>query len=342
MGVALLTMPRNKEYGVGSQISIANAINSAVSKADTAGASAHVMSAIQKAAFTTGVDFSYLVKKASQESSFDPTAKATTSSATGLFQFTSQTWLHMVKEYGAQHGLGDYASKITKNADGSMSVANAALKQEILALRKDPQMSAVMAGELDKENAAYLEKKVGGKIGATELYLAHFLGANGASKFIKEMRANPSASAAKVLPSAAGANESVFYAKNGEAKSLQQIYNKFAQKFDGASTRMASVSKGTSVASSSAAASALSANVATFMPRATAATSQTSDIAQTLQSQTSSSLSVASASGASSSTLFDAMVFGQIKGAGLGTPSALSAYSNIPEEKKKDGYVLLS
>ncbi|MDD4616785.1 MAG: transglycosylase SLT domain-containing protein [Alphaproteobacteria bacterium] len=326
---------------LGSQISIANAINSVVSPSDTAGASSHVMSAIKKAAYTTGVDFSYLVKKASQESSFDPSAKATTSSATGLFQFTSQTWLHMIKEYGADHGLGEYAAQITKNSDGSLRVANASAKQAILALRKDPSVSAVMAGELDKENAAYLEKKVGGKIGATELYLAHFLGANGASKFIKEMRANPTASAASVLPSAAAANDSIFYAKSGEARSLQQIYTKFAQKFDNSSTRLASAAKGTTPDSSTIATTALSSKIASFMPSDTAAT-QTSDVAQTLQSQKAASLSVVSATPKTASTLFDAMMFGQIQGKGLGTPSALSSYSQTADEKKKQGYSLVS
>ncbi|MGB9153421.1 MAG: transglycosylase SLT domain-containing protein, partial [Alphaproteobacteria bacterium] len=75
-------------------------MNSIANQSVGGGVSSGVMQAIQNAATRTGVDFSYLLKKASQESGFDPTAKASTSSASGLFQFTKQTWLHMVKQYG--------------------------------------------------------------------------------------------------------------------------------------------------------------------------------------------------------------------------------------------------
>ena len=49
---------------------------------------AEVMAALKMAARSTGVGFDYLVKTAQRESNFDPNAKAGTSSATGLFQFT--------------------------------------------------------------------------------------------------------------------------------------------------------------------------------------------------------------------------------------------------------------
>src|SRR5690242_786525 len=52
-----------------------------------------VLASIQQASANTGMDFSYLMAQASRESSFDPTAKASTSSASGLYQFVEQTWL---------------------------------------------------------------------------------------------------------------------------------------------------------------------------------------------------------------------------------------------------------
>jgi hypothetical protein len=42
--------------------------------------------------------------KASAESGLDAGAKAKTSTATGLFQFTEGTWLSMVREHGAKYG----------------------------------------------------------------------------------------------------------------------------------------------------------------------------------------------------------------------------------------------
>jgi hypothetical protein len=208
-------------------------LNPLVNQADGTSLPQQIVSAIRSAANQTGVNFSYLLQKASQESSFDPNAKAASSSATGLYQFTRQTWLQMVKNYGGKYGLGTYADHIQIDGSGVAHVSDPTWKQAILNLRKDPVASAEMAGELDKANQASLQGNVGGKIGATELYLAHFLGAGGASDFLNEMHSNPKQAAADVLPEAAAANPNVFYAKDGTPRSLQQIYQHFAQKFDG-------------------------------------------------------------------------------------------------------------
>lgn len=192
----------------------------------------NVASAIKAAAAKTGVDFSYLLGKAAQESGFDATAKAATSSATGLYQFTNQTWLRMIKSCGAKHGLGIYADRITQGSDGGMKVENPAIRQAILDLRNDPKVSALMAAELDKENLGILQSNYGGKIGATELYLAHFLGANGATAFLNQMKSAPDSSAANALGEAAKANSSVFYDGNGRAKSFAEIYKHFDKKFN--------------------------------------------------------------------------------------------------------------
>lgn len=212
--------------------SLASSIDSVINQTDISGLPSRITQAIKNAATRTGVDFSYLMKKASQESGFDPNAKSSSSSATGLFQFTSQTWLQMVKQHGADYGLGNFADHIQLDSNGAAHVSDPSWKQAILALRKDPQISAEMAGELDKTNLASLKDNVGGKIGATDLYMAHFLGAGGASDFLNAMKSNPSAKAADVLPDAAAANPSVFYTTNGQARSLSQIYQHFAQKFE--------------------------------------------------------------------------------------------------------------
>jgi hypothetical protein len=212
--------------------------DSLVNQGGIAGLPSKIAQAIRTAAARTGVDFSYLVQKASQESGFDPNAKASSSSATGLFQFTNQTWLQMVKNRGADYGLGTDADKISIDSNGYARVSDPVARQAILGLRNDPQISAEMAGELDKQNFDHLQENVGGKIGGTELYLAHFLGAGGASSFLNKMRANPDAQAASVLPDAANANPSVFYNNAGQPRSLSQIYQHFAQKFGGEVTTM--------------------------------------------------------------------------------------------------------
>lgn len=196
------------------------------------GGASSVESAIRAASTRTGVDFAYLMAKASQESSMNPNAKASTSSATGLYQFIDSTWLTTVKQHGAANGLGKYADAIQVRSDGRATVSDPAMRQEIMDLRKNPSVSALMAAEFTRDNKEYLEKNTTGMVGATELYMAHFLGAGGASKFLNAKQASPNAKAADLFPEAAAANRGVFYDREtGQAKTLKQIYDRFAAKF---------------------------------------------------------------------------------------------------------------
>ena len=180
-----------------------------------------VEQAIWQASQETGVDFAYLMEKAAVESSFQPDLKATTSSATGLYQFIDSTWLSAMKAHGAEHGLGQYADAIQRRADGGLTVPDPTMRRQILELRKDPKVSAELAAELTKDNKATLESRLGTPVGSTELYLAHFLGAAGAGKFLSAMRDNPLRAARDVVPEAAASNTPVFYdRRSGQPKTL--------------------------------------------------------------------------------------------------------------------------
>lgn len=188
----------------------------------------HVVKAIRQASAKTGVDFAYLVEKAGAESSFNPLAKAKTSSATGLFQFIEKTWMSMVKTHGDKYGLSAYADKI----DDQGRVKDSKTRQDILNLRRDPQIASYMAAEFASDNQEYLQRTVGGDITPTDLYFAHFLGAGGASAFINQKNKNPSALAADLFPKEALANRNVFFdSKTGKPKTLGQIYDAFDHKF---------------------------------------------------------------------------------------------------------------
>lgn len=188
-----------------------------------------VYNAIRNAANKTGVNFTYLMEKAAVESSFDTNAKAKTSSATGLFQFIESTWLKMVKDHGDKYGLEKYANKIDDNG----KVSDPKARKEILNLRKDPEVSSLMAAEFAAGNYDYLKAHVGGEIGSTELYLAHFLGAGGASGFLTAMKKSPNMTAADVFPKEARSNRNVFFdQKTGAPRSLREVYAMFDKKFD--------------------------------------------------------------------------------------------------------------
>jgi hypothetical protein len=191
-----------------------------------------IVNDIRKASRAANVDFGYMMAQASQESSFQPGAKASTSSATGLFQFIDSTWLSSVKQYGAKYGLGDYAQQITTGEDGRPHVADPAVKQQILDMRKDPKISSEIAGEFAHANKTEIERALGHPASSTDLYLAHFLGAQGATDFVKQIASGGSAKAAEILPQAAAANKSVFYDSNGDAKTVAQIYRSFSDKIE--------------------------------------------------------------------------------------------------------------
>jgi hypothetical protein len=189
-----------------------------------------VVSGIKEAADSTGVSFGYLLAQATQESGLDPHARNTKSSASGLFQFTSNTWLDMVKRHGATHGLEEAADSIVKGPDGRLTVQDKAMKKAILDLRKDPRLSSLMAAEFAKDNAKSLEKRLGREASASDLYLAHFLGAAGAARVIEEMEDNPRHSARHLLPDAARANPEVF----NKARTVAGLYKSVQARFKNA------------------------------------------------------------------------------------------------------------
>lgn len=186
----------------------------ATTPAPQVGTRPEVQAAIARAAQATGVDFSYLLAQARLESSFDPSARAGTSSAAGLYQFTRGTWLQTLEKHGAAHGLGWADAAIDQGRIG-----DPALRQQVLALRHDPDLSARMAAELARDNRTALLPVLGREPDAAELYLAHFLGAGGAGQFLTALAANPSQSAAALLPEAAAANRAIFY-DAGQPRSL--------------------------------------------------------------------------------------------------------------------------
>jgi hypothetical protein len=189
----------------------------------TSAAGSQVSGAIEKAAQATGTSFDYLLKTALRESNFEPNAKATTSSATGLFQFIDQTWLATLKQAGPSLGYGDYAAAIVQSS-GHYSVPDPAMRRAIMNLRLDPTANAAMAGALTQANAAQLSAALGRKPTDGELYMAHVLGATGALKLIGASATTPQAIAANVLPEAAQANRSLFYTGQGTARSASQLY----------------------------------------------------------------------------------------------------------------------
>lgn len=141
----------------------------------------------------------YLHYAMGRESGGRADAKNPKSSATGLFQFLNQTWLAQIKADGEKYGYGRYADAIYRGSDGKLH-ARDGLEREILNLRYNAEASTQMMVEFTRDNAAIIERVTGRDATAGELYLAHFLGAGGASNVL---RANPGAKLADLPGGAA-------------------------------------------------------------------------------------------------------------------------------------------
>ncbi len=178
---------------------------------------------LDRAGNKNDVDFDYLLQTAIRESSLDPSAKARTSSATGLFQFLEQTWFEVMKSDGARLGYARYAAAIEKQSDGTLDIADKELRAEVLKLREDPEVAANLAAAFTRNNGAYLKERFGRMPSPGELYIAHFLGAKGAEKLFTAGLQNPDQVAAKLFPAEAEANPSIFY-DNGEARTIRDVY----------------------------------------------------------------------------------------------------------------------
>lgn len=74
----------------------------------------------------------------------------------GPFKFDPQTWLYMVKTHGAEHGLDYFAGKIDMEtgANGAqvLNVQDPTVLRQIMDLRNNPRLSAVMGAEMIKAN----------------------------------------------------------------------------------------------------------------------------------------------------------------------------------------------
>lgn len=152
-----------------------------------------------------GIDPEYYKKLAQIESSNNPLAQASTSSAAGLFQFTEGTWKDIIGRMGKDYTLED---------------------------RFDPNKSKEAVEYFTKINSRYLQNKIGEEPNEAELYLAHFLGMGASSSLLSALREDPNKSVADVVSkNAIEANKSVFLTKQGQPKTVKDVYNWSAKKF---------------------------------------------------------------------------------------------------------------
>lgn len=142
-----------------------------------------------------------LKKIATVESNNNPNARSKTSSASGLYQFTNSTWQDVVKKYGDNYGIS--------------------IKD-----KNDPEAQKIMASHLLQENKEFLKNVLKKEPTEGELYLAHFMGAQGAAKLINSPK---NEIAARLFPKEAKANKNIFFAK-GRPRTINEVYSLITRK----------------------------------------------------------------------------------------------------------------
>jgi hypothetical protein len=96
-----------------------------------------------------------------------------------------------------------------------------------------------MAGAFTQQNAAVLRDRIGRSPSEGDLYVAHFFGAAGAAQLINLASQNPGTGAAGTFPNAAKANPSIFYDRQGHARSVSDVYHVLTARYDVARARPA-------------------------------------------------------------------------------------------------------
>lgn len=159
----------------------------------------------------------YYSKLRLQESGGNDNAQASSSSASGRYQFIDGTWAGLVNSpEGQQLGL-------------------------TMAGKNNPEQQEKAIKLFTQQNASALEK-AGIEPNEKNTYLAHFMGAGGAVSFIKKMQENSSAPADSASPDAAGANPTIFYKKDSEGnrtvpRTIKEVYSLQTSRFGGSSVK---------------------------------------------------------------------------------------------------------
>ncbi|MGP0002206.1 MAG: transglycosylase SLT domain-containing protein [Acetobacteraceae bacterium] len=188
-----------------------------------------VVAAVLDAGRSTGIDPALLLTIAATESRFQANAKNRTSSATGLLQFTKQTWLENLKKFGGKHGLSHLAALIHRSGVGYL-VARAPARNRISALRNDPRIATLLAAErLDYQK----EQSKDRHLQVVDFYLIHALGVSGANRFIEAVSNRPSVPCKAVVGDVAWKGSGLFRdLPHGAATSLGVAYDAISVRFE--------------------------------------------------------------------------------------------------------------
>jgi len=141
-------------------------------------------------------------------------------------QFTQAAWLEVVRDHGGTRGLAPYVVAMTTNRDtGEITFRDRRLLAELLMLRDDSRLSATLAMARLERERANLASVLRRPVTHADLYMVHFLGSDGARRFLRELARAPSRRASDAVgPDSVAANRNVFVASDDRHRSLREVY----------------------------------------------------------------------------------------------------------------------
>ena len=162
--------------------------------------------AVRKAANVVGMDPEAMVTFAKLESSLDPKAGATTSSAKGLFQITKPTWNGLLPKEGPKYN-------VPENADIF-----------------DPYYNSVIGISYAKQNAQSVlpQGQQAGLPDELSLYLAHHFGPSGSKRLIQAYLSNPNQSTQGAVSSSTFSANQAALAGKTVGQYIQSLVSKMA------------------------------------------------------------------------------------------------------------------
>jgi hypothetical protein len=154
--------------------------------------------------------------------------------ATGLCQFTEQTFLGKMKHHGDRLGFGKYAGQIDSSysrKDGITRYTAGNRQDEILNLRFKPDVAIPLCAAHIKDDLDYLKPRINRPLNFTDSSLAHFAGVGVAKDLIlaymnPHKRKDPAYKYADPVNYEGPTNRSVFF-RNGDPKhpyTVEQVY----------------------------------------------------------------------------------------------------------------------
>ncbi len=158
----------------------------------------------------------------------DP-SRAFSAVASADYRLPEQAWLAAVDDGAGGEDLASYRDAIFKTSSGRYYVPAAAKREQLTSLRRDPRVAAAVAFDLAQSNAAALERRLGHRVSAGDLYVAQVLGLDVAAGLIAAAETTPARPAAEAV---AALDRETPLARTQEARlKVGQLYRRLTEGF---------------------------------------------------------------------------------------------------------------